>query len=153
MTSNAARLFLTRTINITGQPVDITGAVGGTSQFTVTADTSDNDAADITYQWQFSIDSGANWSNVVGGSGATAATYTTPTLDSTYDEHRYRCILNAPATTQVISGSATLQVETVTPTVTTQPTDATADENTTASFTCVGDVTMGQIGANAIFVL
>ena len=149
VTSNAARLFLTRTINITGQPVDITGAVGGTSQFTVTADTSDNDAADITYQWQFSIDSGANWSNVVGGSGATAATYTTPTLDSTYDEHRYRCILNAPQATQVISGSATLQVETVTPIVTTQPTDATADENTTASFTCVGDVTMGQIGANA----
>ena len=70
---------------------------------TVTADTSDNDAANVTYQWQFSIDSGANWSNVVGGSGATAATYTTPTLDSTYDEHRYRCILNAPQATQVIN--------------------------------------------------
>ena len=148
-TSNSARLLLSRTISISVQPANVTGAVGGTVQFSVTADTSDNDAADITYQWQFSIDSGANWSNVVGGSGATTATYTTPTLDSSYDEHRYRCVLSAPAATPVNSGAATLQVESVTVNVTQQPTNQTTDESTTATFTCAGAVTMGQIGANA----
>jgi hypothetical protein len=148
-TSNSAQILLTRTINITTQPANVTGAVGGTVQFSVVANTSDNDAGDITYQWQFSIDSGANWSNVVGGSGDTTATYTTPTLDSTYDEHRYRCVLSAVAATPVNSGSATLQVETVTVVVTQQPTNQTTDENTTATFTCAGDISMGQIGANA----
>ena len=46
--SNAARLFVQRTINITSQPTNTTGAVGGTSSFGVAATTSDNDAGDIT---------------------------------------------------------------------------------------------------------
>jgi plastocyanin len=148
-TSNSARLLLTRTISITSQPVDVTGAVGGTVQFSVTADTSDSAPGDITYQWQFSIDGGANWSNVVGGSGATTSTYTTGTLDSSYDEQKYRCLLNAAQATQVVSGSATLQVETVNLSVTQQPVSATVNEDQTATFTCAGTVTMGQIGANA----
>ena len=148
-TSNSARLLLTRTISISSQPVDVTGAVGGTVQFSVTADTSDSASGDITYQWQFSIDSGANWSNVVGGSGATTSTYTTGTLDSSYDEHRYRCLLDAAQAPQVTSGSATLQVETVNLSVTQQPVSATVNEDQTATFTCAGAVTMGQIGANA----
>ena len=148
-TSNPAQILLTRTINITSQPVDDTGAVGGTVQFSVSANTSDNDAASITYQWQFSIDAGANWSNVVGGSGETTSTYTTPTLDNTYDEHRYRCLLDAAQATQVVSGSATLQVETVTVNVTQNPVSATINEQQTATFTCAGSITMGQIGANA----
>ena len=148
-TSNSARLLLTRTISISSQPANVTGAVGGTVQFSVTANTSDNDAADITYLWQFSIDNGANWSNVVGGSGAQSATYTTAALDSSYDEHRYRCVLSATGATPLNSGSAVLQVETVTVSVTSQPSDQTADENQTATFTCAGAVTMGQIGANA----
>jgi len=148
-TSNSARLLLTRTINITSQPANVTGAVGGTVQFSVVADTSDNDAADITYQWQFSIDGGSNWSNVVGGSGATTATYTTATLDGSYDEQKYRCVLSAAAATPVNSGAATLQVETVTVVVNQQPTNQTVNENATATFTCLGGISMGQIGANA----
>ena len=46
--SNAARLFVQRTINITSQPTNTTGAVGGTSSFGIAATTSDNDAGDIT---------------------------------------------------------------------------------------------------------
>ena len=57
--SNTARLFVQRTINITSQPTNTTGAVGGTSSFGVAANTSDNDAGDITYQWQVSITIGA----------------------------------------------------------------------------------------------
>ena len=148
-TSNSARLLLTRTISISAQPVDQTGAVGGTVQFSVIADTSDSDAGDITYQWQFSIDGGSTWSNVSGGSGANSITYTTPTLDNTYDEHKYRCLLNAPQATQVTSGTATLQVETVNVSVTQNPSSATINEQQTATFSCAGTITMGQIGANA----
>ena len=85
--SNAARLFVQRTINITSQPTNITGAVGGTVSFGVAATTSDNDAGDITYQWQVSITSGASWSNVSEGTGGTTTTYTTPTLTTAYDEY------------------------------------------------------------------
>ena len=46
--SNVVRLFVQRTINITSQPVNITGAVGGTSSFGVAATTSDADPGDIT---------------------------------------------------------------------------------------------------------
>jgi len=149
VTSSAAQLLLTRTITVTTQPQNVTGAVGGTVQFSVVATTSDSDPGDITYQWQFSINGGASWSNVVGGSGATTATYTTPTLTASNDEQRYRCVLSCTGATPVNSGSATLQVETVTPVVIQQPTNKTANENATATFTCLGDVTMGQIGANA----
>jgi hypothetical protein len=149
VTSSPAQLLLTRTINITTQPANVTGAVGGTVQFSVVATTSDNDAGDITYQWQFSINAGTSWSNVVGGSGATTATYTTPALTASNDEQRYRCVLSCAGATSINSGSATLQVETVTPVVTQQPTNQTVNENATATFTCLGDVTMGQIGANA----
>jgi hypothetical protein len=43
-----------------------------------------------TYQWEYSLNGINTWANVVGGSGATTATYTTPTTlpgSSTY----YRC--------------------------------------------------------------
>ena len=92
--SNAARLFVQRTINITSQPTNTTGAVGGTSSFGVAATTSDNDAGDITFQWQVSITNGASWSNVSEGTGGTTTTYTTPTLTTAYDEYQYRCLLS-----------------------------------------------------------
>jgi len=79
VTTNSARLFVQRTINITSQPTNTTGAVGGTSSFGVVATTSDNDAGDITYQWQVSITNGSTWSDVSEGTGGTTSTYTTPT--------------------------------------------------------------------------
>jgi len=147
--SNAARLFVQRTINITSQPVNITGAVGGTSSFGVAATTSDNDAGDITYQWQVSITSGASWSNVSEGTGGTTATYTTPTLTSAYDTYQYRCLLSCAGATTTPSNAATLQVETVTVVVSSQPAASTVNEGQTATFTTLGGVTMAPIGGNA----
>ena len=72
--TNPARLFVQRTINITSQPTNTTGAVGGTSSFGVAATTSDADPSDITFQWQISITSGASWSNVSEGTGGTTST-------------------------------------------------------------------------------
>ena len=147
--SSVARNLVQRTITVTAQPVNTTGAVGGTENFGVTANTSDNDAGDITYQWQVSITDGASWSNVSTGSGGTTATYTTETLTTTQDEYQYRCLLSAPGATTIPSNAATLQIETVTVVVSTQPTPQTTDENSTATFTCLGGVTMSPVGGNA----
>ena len=147
--SNSARLFVQRTINITSQPVNTTGAVGGTSSFGVAATTSDNDAGDITYQWQVSITNGSTWSDVSEGTGGTTSTYTTPTLTTAYDEYQYRCVLSANGATSTPSNAATLQVETVTVVVSSQPSAAVVDEGQTATFTTLGGVTMAPVGGNA----
>ena len=147
--SSSARLFVQRTINITSQPVGTTGAVGGTSSFGVAATTSDNDAGDITYQWQVSITNGASWSDVSEGTGGTTTTYTTPTLTTAYDEYQYRCLLSCAGATTIPSNAATLQVETVTVVVSSQPSPATVDEGQTATFTTLGGVTMSPVGGNA----
>jgi hypothetical protein len=149
VTSTSARALVQRTISITAQPVNTTGAVGGTESFGVTATTSDNDAGDITFQWQVSITSGASWSNVSTGTGGTTATYTTATLSTTEDAYQYRCLLSAPGATTIPSNAATLQIETVTVVVSSQPSDATVNESATATFTCLGGVTMAPVGGNA----
>ena len=149
VTSSVAQSLVQRTINITSQPVNTTGAVGGTSSFGVAATTSDSDPGDITFQWQVSITGGASWSNVSTGTGGTTATYTTETLTTTQDEYQYRCLLSCPGATTIPSNAATLQVETVTVVVSTQPTGQTVDETATATFTTLGGVTMSPVGGNA----
>jgi plastocyanin len=147
--TNAGRNLVQRSINITSQPANVTGAVGGTVSFGVAANTSDNDAGDITYQWEVSITSGASWSNVSEGTGGTTATYTTPTLTTAYDSYQYRCLLSANGATTIPSNSATLQVETVTVVVSNQPSSASVNEGATATFTTLGGVTMAPVGGNA----
>jgi len=147
--STSARNLVQRTINITSQPTNTTGAVGGTRSFGVAATTSDNDAGDITFQWQVSITNGSSWSNVSTGTGGTTSTYTTETLTTTQDEYQYRCLLSAPGATTIPSNAATLQVETVTVVVTNQPTPQTVNENSTATFTTLGDTSMQPVGGNA----
>ena len=149
VTSSVAQSLVQRTINITAQPTNTTGAVGGTENFGVAATTSDNDAGDITFQWQVSITGGASWSDVSTGSGGTTATYTTATLTQTEDEYQYRCLLSCPGATTIPSNAATLQIETVTVIVSTQPTGQTVEETQTATFTCLGGVTMSPVGGNA----
>ena len=117
--------------------------------FGVAATTSDNDAGDITYQWQVSITNGSTWSDVSEGTGGTTTTYTTPTLTSAYDEYQYRCILSCTGATSIPSNAATLQVETVTVVVSSQPSGATVEEGQTATFTTLGGVTMAPVGGNA----
>jgi len=149
VTTNVARNLVQRTISVTSQPTSTTGAVGGTESFGVAGTTSDNDAGDITFQWQVSITGGSSWSDVSEGSGGTTATYTTPTLTTAYDAYQYRCLLSCTGATTIPSNAATLQVETVTVVVSTHPVAATVDETATATFTCLGDVTMTPFGGNA----
>tara|TARA_B100000029_G_scaffold178010_1_gene175390 strand:- start:3722 stop:9553 length:5832 start_codon:yes stop_codon:yes gene_type:complete len=144
VTSNSAILTVTRTITITDQPDNETGSIGGTRTFTVAATLSDGDNSDVVFQWQLSIDDGSNWSNI---GGATSASYTTPTLTNQMDEYQYRCFLSAPGATNVISNAAVLQVETVQVSVTAHPTNQSADETGTVTFTCAGTVDNSAITA------
>ena len=96
-----------------------------------------------------SITNGSTWSDVSEGTGGTTTTYTTPTLTTAYDEYQYRCLLSATGATTTPSNAATLQVETVTVVVSSQPSPATVDEGQTATFTTLGGVTMSPVGGNA----
>ena len=147
--STAARNLVQRTINITSQPTNTTGAVGGTRSFGVAATTSDSDPGDITFQWQVSITNGASWSNVSTGTGGTTATYTTETLTTTYDEYQYRCLLSAAGATTIPSNAATLQVETVTIVITNDTNSDAVNEGEQATFTVLGDTSMQPVGGNA----
>lgn len=148
--SNAAQLTVNRNIIISAQPQNATEPIGQVVTFSVTANTSDNDAAAITYQWQQSINGGVSWSNVIDGSGGTTTTYSI-TASAGLDESRFRCKLNCIGSTgEVITSSATLQVQTPTISITAQPQNATVNEGQTATFTVAGTVSVQQIGANIV---
>ena len=133
--STSVVLTVTRTISISTQPSDQTGSIGGTRTFSVAAALSDGDNSDLTFQWQQSINDGTDWTSI---NGATSANYTTPTLTASMDEYQYRVFISAPGASNVISDAAVLQVETVQVSVTLDPTDQSADEFGTATFTCNG---------------
>lgn len=59
---------------ISVQPSNQTVTAPGTATFSVTA----TGTGTLTYQWKKSVDGGATFANVVGGTGATSASYTTP---------------------------------------------------------------------------
>ena len=144
ITSTSAQLSVTRTITVDTHPANTTGAVGGTADFTVAASLSDGDSADLNYLWQVSLDDGQNWS---GLSGATTASYTTPTLSAQFDEYQYRCLISAAGATNTFSNAATLQVESVSVSVVSHPNDSTINEGQSTSFTAVGAVTTSAISA------
>lgn len=87
---------------ITAQPTDQFIADGATGTFSVTA------TGATSYQWETRATTGGAWANVTGGSGATTASYTTPTLSRASDSGRvYRCkITNTYGTTTSNSATA-----------------------------------------------
>ena len=149
VTSSTAQSLVQRTISVTSQPTNTTGAVGGTRSFGVAATTSDSDPSAITFQWQVSITNGASWSNVSTGTGGTTSTYTTETLTTTQDEYQYRCLLSAAGATTIPSNAATLQVETVTIVITNDTNSDAVNEGEQATFTVLGDTSMQPVGGNA----
>ena len=70
-------------------------------------------------------------------------------MTAAYDTYQYRCVLSCTGATSTPSNAATLQVETVTVVVSSQPSDSTVNEGQTATFTTLGGVTMAPIGGNA----
>lgn len=111
----------------TTQPQSASVCVGSNQIFTVVTT-----GINVTYQWQLSINGGANFNDIAG---ATAATYTVNSVTAGMNNYQYRCIATGcqPPT---ISNVAILTV-TSPPSITTQPTDLSVCEPAPASFSVV----------------
>lgn len=90
---------------INTQPADDTVNAGATATFNVVATAG---SGSLSYQWEV-LPSGGSWGNVSGGSGATTASYTTPTLSSADDSAQYRVIVT-DSNGSTTSNAATLTV-------------------------------------------
>ena len=93
-----------RVITISDQPQAQTIIEGQTATYSITAAIT---SGSINYQWQRSQDSGGNWSTVVG---ATASSYTTPTMPFPTVNNQYRCVLSNANAISVTSDAANLTV-------------------------------------------
>ncbi len=115
-------------LSIASQPVDVTGAVGESAVFSVSAT-----GADLTYQWQYNNPATGVWRN---SSSATVG-YNTDTLiveaTAARNGYQYRCIVTDAEGNSVTSDSATLTVFGIK----TQPKNSTAVNANTASFKVV----------------
>ena len=96
------------TITISSQPQNLYKVALQTANFSVTV--SANGVS--TYQWEYSSN-GTTWQNVSGGTGGTSNSYTTPTLNTSYNGYKYRVrITNTKSgtTSSEISDEASLYV-------------------------------------------
>ncbi len=93
-------------ITIGTQPASASKAAGQTQAFTVAA--TKTGGGSLTYQWQLSTDSGANFADI---SNATNATFTTAALAAGDNGNQYRVKVNTTkGAPEVVSAVATLTV-------------------------------------------
>ncbi len=124
LTSNGAKLSV-GTFEIVTQPKNVTVASGKTATFTVEAE-----GEGLTYQWQYSANSGVTW---VKSSGSGNATDTIKiTSASSRDGYMYRCVVTDSNGSSLTSEGAKLSVGTFE--IVTQPLDCIAVIGTRISF-------------------
>ncbi len=139
--TNGAILTVNTLPLVTGSPTNLTSCLGSTVNFSATGT-----GTALAYQWQVSIDGGANYNNLSNGapySGVNTATLTITSITAVMNNYRYRCVLSGTCTPAVNSGAATLNV--VNPVnVTVQPTNKTvcATLNTNFSVTATSTETI-----------
>ena len=126
VTSNTATLTVNAAAvapTITTQPVNQTVTAGQTAAFSVVA----TGTAPLNYKWQ------KNGANITG---ATSASYTTPSTASTDNGSTFQVVVSNSAGS-VTSSAATLTVNPaqITPSITTQPASQTVSVGQTATFT------------------
>ena len=127
-TVNSSSAKLTVIPGISKQPASATAASGSTVKFSITAS-----GSGLSYQWQYSVDSGTSWDNITNTSysGVKTATLSVQAITSR-NGFRYRCkVTNSSGS--VYSNTAKLTVVT-TPSITKQPTALQAACGTTATF-------------------
>jgi hypothetical protein len=112
---------------ITTQPANQTVTVGQTASFSVVA----SGTAPLSYQWR------KNGTNI---SGATSASYTTPATVMADNGALFSVVVSNSAGS-VTSNNATLTVNAIAPSITTQPANATVTVGQTASFSVVASGT------------
>jgi hypothetical protein len=139
--SNGAILTINTLPTLTSSPNSITSCLGSTVNFSAAGT-----GTALAYQWQVSIDGGANYTNLANGapySGVNTTTLTVAPIASAMNNYRYRCVLSGTCTPAVNSNAATLNV--VNPVnITAQPTNKTvcATLNTSFSVTATSTETI-----------
>lgn len=93
--------------SITTQPGDATVKVGETATFTIAAS-----GTDLTYLWQIDRNDGNGWVNI---DGATAAIYTTSTVDISCNGFKYQCVVSNSAGTDISNTAVLTVTENTTP--------------------------------------
>ena len=121
--SNEAVMSVEAPPAITTQPANATVCEGANATFTVVAT-----GSSLTYQWQENTGSG-----FVNISGATAASYTKPSVLASMSGYQYRVLVTGLCSPPTTSGSATLTVN-VAPAITAQPADQVVCEGANAIF-------------------
>ena len=115
---------------ITAQPSDYTGPIGTKATFTVVAT-----GTNLSYQWQWSRDNGATWTN----SSSTFTGYRSASMQVPITEVRngylYRCIVADGSGVTITSNPAKLTIGAAAPTITAQPSDYTGSLGSKATFT------------------
>jgi hypothetical protein len=135
----------------TTDPANTTVCAGTNANFTVAGT-----GSGLSYQWQ--VNSGSGWSNIINGAsytGATAATLNVIAPPAGFNGNQYRCVVNGGCVPiSVTSNPATLTVNAVA-IITSQPSNVYTCENTPASFhvTAIGTGLtyqwMEKVGAGA----
>ena len=93
--------------SITTQPGNATVKVGETATFTIAVN-----GTDLTYQWQIDRNDGNGWVNI---DGATAASYTTSTVDISCNGFKYKCVVSNSAGTDTSNTAVLTVTENTTP--------------------------------------
>ena len=93
--------------SITTQPGNATVKAGETATFTIAAS-----GTDLTYQWKIDRNDGNGWVNI---DGATAASYTTSTVDISCNGFKYQCVVSNSAGTDISNTAVLTVTENTTP--------------------------------------
>ena len=93
--------------SITTQPDNATVKAGETATFTIAAS-----GTDLTYLWQIDRNDGNGWVNI---DGATAASYTTSTVDISCNGFKYQCVVSNSAGTDTSNTAVLTVTENTTP--------------------------------------
>ncbi|MBR2549705.1 MAG: hypothetical protein IKE92_06790 [Clostridiales bacterium] len=129
--SNTATVHVSSSVTITKQPANVTGSVGDTASFSVTAQ-----GSGLQYQWQ--MYSNGAWKN----SGATGAKTNKITfkIGQSHNGMKYRCIITTSNGQKFYSNTATVKVVPAL-TITKQPASISCYAGNTVSFsvTAKGD--------------
>ena len=93
--------------SITTQPGNATVKVGETATFTIAVN-----GTGLTYQWQIDRNDGNGWVNI---DGATAASYTTSTVDISCNGFKYQCVVSNSVGTDTSNTAVLTVTENTTP--------------------------------------
>jgi PKD repeat protein len=124
--SDAVSIGVCTAVSLTQNPLDLSVVANQTATFTVAA----SGVPVPSYQWQYSVDGGANWNNVTGVNAATYAF----TAASSQNGWKYRCVASNGCGSPATSTAATLGVCTP-PVVNTNPANQNVTSGQAATFT------------------